>query len=214
MASPRLPWPEAVAAFPMCYGTELTSNAILGWADETSVGWHYIAPGKPQQNGFIESFNGRLRDELLNETLFRSLPHARAVLEAWRRDYNEERPHSKLGWMTPRAYASALSGEARPGRCASLGLRAPASCHPSSRRLKSTPDSRYPWMKNGGHVSRNRNRTSAQLTAVDVKGMIRQEKLHVTFPNSSDAPSQGRIRLISRINQAQFKVFRLWARYL
>jgi putative transposase len=89
-------------------GTEFTSNAILGWADETGVGWHYIAPGKPQQNGFIESFNGRLRDELLNETLFHSLPHARAVLEAWRRDYNEERPHSKLGWMTPRAYAGAI----------------------------------------------------------------------------------------------------------
>ena len=127
-------------------GTELTSNAILGWADATGVGWHYIAPGKPQQNGFIESFNGRLRDELLNETLFKSLPHARAVLEAWRRDYNEERPHSKLGWMTPGAYVSA------PGRCASLGLRAPASCYPSNRRLKSTPDSRYPRMKNGGHV--------------------------------------------------------------
>jgi putative transposase len=93
-------------------GTELTSNAILGWADETGVGWHYIAPGKPQQNGFIESFNGRLRDELLNETLFRSLPHARAVLEAWRRDYNEARPHSKLGWMTPLDYARAFCGEA------------------------------------------------------------------------------------------------------
>ena len=99
-------------------GTELTSNAILGWADETGVGWHYIAPGKPQQNGFIESFNGRLRDELLNETLFRSLPHARAVLEAWRHDYNTERPHSKLGWMTPRGYASTLRGEA--GRDAAL----------------------------------------------------------------------------------------------
>ena len=99
-------------------GTELTSNAILSWADETGVGWHYIAPGKPQQNGFIESFNGRLRDELLNETLFRSLPHARAVLEVWRRDYNEERPHSKLGWMTPRGYASALRGNA--GRDAAL----------------------------------------------------------------------------------------------
>jgi putative transposase len=86
-------------------GTEFTSNAILAWADEIRVGWHYIAPGKPQQNGFIESFNGRLRDELLNETLFRSLPHARAVLEAWWRDYNEERPHSKLGWMTPNEYA-------------------------------------------------------------------------------------------------------------
>ena len=90
-------------------GTEFTANAILGWADETGIGWHYIAPGKPQQNGFIESFNGRLRDELLNETLFHSLPHARAVLEAWRRDYNEERPHSRLGWMTPQAYRDALT---------------------------------------------------------------------------------------------------------
>ena len=99
-------------------GTELTSNAILSWADSTGIGWHYIAPGKPQQNGFIESFNGRLRDELLNETLFRSLPHARAVLEAWRYDYNEARPHSKLGWMTPRDYARAIGGDA--GRGATL----------------------------------------------------------------------------------------------
>jgi putative transposase len=91
-------------------GTEYTSNAILAWADESGVGWHYIAPGKPQQNGFNESFNGRLRDELLNETLFRSLPHARAVLDIWRRDYNERRPHSKLGWMTPQEYARALCG--------------------------------------------------------------------------------------------------------
>src|SRR5207248_78186 len=67
-------------------GTELTSNAILGWSDRQKVAWHYIAPGKPVQNAFIESFNGRLRDELLNETLFRSLPQARVVLESWRRD--------------------------------------------------------------------------------------------------------------------------------
>jgi len=111
-------------------GTEYTSNAILGWADETGVGWHYIAPGKPQQNGYNESFNGRLRDELLNETLFRSLPHARAVLEAWRRDYNESRPHSKLGWMTPRDYARALCGQtgdraAQPGGSA----RTPLATH-------------------------------------------------------------------------------------
>ena len=89
-------------------GTEFTSNAILAWAAKAGVGWHYIAPGKPQQNGLIESFNGRLRDELLNETLFRSLPQARALLDAWRRDYNEERPHSRLGWMTPRDYAGAI----------------------------------------------------------------------------------------------------------
>ncbi|MFN5616613.1 MAG: IS3 family transposase, partial [Brevundimonas sp.] len=99
-------------------GTELTSNAILDWADDAAVGWHYIAPGKPQQNGFNESFNGRLRDELLNETLFRSLPHARVVLEAWRRDYNETRPHSKLGWLTPEAYARTLTGQI--GRPAAL----------------------------------------------------------------------------------------------
>ena len=99
-------------------GTELTSNAILSWAGSIETAWHYIAPGKPQQNGFIESFNRRLRDELLNETLFHSLPHARAVLEAWRRDYNEERPHSRLGWLTPSAYRDALTNPT--GRGAAL----------------------------------------------------------------------------------------------
>jgi putative transposase len=88
-------------------GTEFTSNAILLWADDHKVGWHYIAPGKPTQNAFAESFIGRLRDELLNETLFRSLAHARTVLEAWRTDYNEQRPHSRLGWMSPSIYAAA-----------------------------------------------------------------------------------------------------------
>ncbi len=87
-------------------GSELTSNAILRWADDSGVAWHYIAPGKPVQNAFIESFNGRLRDELLNETLFRSLPHARAMLAAWRDDYNLRRPHSRLGWRTPVEYAA------------------------------------------------------------------------------------------------------------
>jgi putative transposase len=89
-------------------GTELTSNAILAWADETGVGWHYIAPGKPQQNGFNESFNGRLRDELLNETLFHGLDHARAVIRAWAEDYNTCRPHSSIGYQTPAAYAETI----------------------------------------------------------------------------------------------------------
>ena len=93
-------------------GKELTSNAILTWADDMQIGWHYIAPGKPQQNGYNESFDGRLRDEFLNETLFRSLGHAWAVLEDWRRDYNEQRPHSKLGWLTPSAFADARRGQA------------------------------------------------------------------------------------------------------
>ena len=90
--------------------TELTSTAILTWSDRERVGWHYIAPGKPIQNAFVESFTGQLRDELLNETLFRSLAHARAVLETWRCYYNIERPHSSLGWQTPSAYAASRLG--------------------------------------------------------------------------------------------------------
>ena len=142
-------------------GTEYTSNAILAWADETGVGWHYIAPGKPQQNGFNESFNGRLRDELLNETLFRSLPHARSVLDAWRRDYNETRPHSKLGWLTPTAYARTLTGQI--GQPAALvdGCAGRPLANPSQSRLRSTQDSRYGWMRNRGHV---RSRAIIQRT--------------------------------------------------
>ena len=87
-------------------GTELTSNAILSWADQTKVGWHYIAPGKPTQNAFVESFNGRLRDEFLNETLFTSMMQARLALEEWRRDYNTVRPHSRIGWLAPAVYAA------------------------------------------------------------------------------------------------------------
>jgi putative transposase len=87
-------------------GTEVASNAILRWADEHKVAWRYIAPGKPVQNAFAKWFIGRLRDELLKETLFRSLPHARAVLEVWRCDYNHHRPHSRLGWMSPAIYAA------------------------------------------------------------------------------------------------------------
>jgi putative transposase len=90
-------------------GTEFTSNAILTFADDRKIDWHYIAPGKPTQNAFIESFNGRLRDELLNETLFPSLGHARATLAAWRKDYNTERPHSRLGWQTPAEFAKTFT---------------------------------------------------------------------------------------------------------
>ena len=74
-------------------GTELTGMTMLRWSQERQVEWHYIAPGKPQQNAFIESFNGRLRDELLNETLFSSLAHAREALWLWKDDYNTVRPH-------------------------------------------------------------------------------------------------------------------------
>lgn len=86
-------------------GTEFTSTAILRWQQEARVEWHYIAPGKPMQNGFVESFNGRLRDELLNETMFRGLAHAREVLGEWREDYNGQRPHTSLDGLTPNEFA-------------------------------------------------------------------------------------------------------------
>lgn len=103
-------------------GTELTSMAILCWSQETGVEWHYIAPGKPTQNAFVESFNGRLRDELLNETLFTSLAQARAALAGWQDDYNTVRPHGAVGNCrrpsTPRSAPPRCNGT---GRCARSG---------------------------------------------------------------------------------------------
>lgn len=90
--------PEAIVSD---NGTEFTSNAILKWSMEKQVSWDYIQPGKPYQNGTIESFNGKLRDECLNENLFSSLKDAEQVIEKWRIEYNEERPHSSLNGKTP-----------------------------------------------------------------------------------------------------------------
>lgn len=86
-------------------GTEMTSTAILKWCQDTQINWHYIAPGKPMQNGFVESFNGSFRDECLNETLFSSLRHALYEITKWKEDYNKNRPHSSLGNLTPNEYA-------------------------------------------------------------------------------------------------------------
>jgi putative transposase len=100
-------------------GTELTSHAILRWQQDRGVEWHYIAPGKPTQNAFVESFNGRLRDECLNEHLFHHLDEARCLVEAWRIDYNVERPHTALGGLAPVVYAEQVSNR----RSGSLELR-------------------------------------------------------------------------------------------
>ncbi len=89
-------------------GTEFTSNAVLKWAQDYRIDWHYITPGKPMQNGYVESFNGRMRDELLNETLFTNVLQARAVITTWVADYNTTRPHSALGYQTPAVYAAKL----------------------------------------------------------------------------------------------------------
>ena len=73
------------------YGTEFTSNAMLGWTRENEIDWPFIAPGKPMQNGFCENFKGRMRDELLNESLFLDLDHARVKIADWITDYNQRR---------------------------------------------------------------------------------------------------------------------------
>ncbi|MBB6470562.1 transposase InsO family protein [Aminobacter lissarensis] len=91
------------------HGTEFTSNAILAWSKDHEIKWHYIAPGKPMQNGYVESFNGRMRDELLNESLFFGLDHARSAIAEWRQDFNTARPHSSLGYQTPAAYAEVIT---------------------------------------------------------------------------------------------------------
>lgn len=92
-------------------GKEFCGRAMLTWAHARGVRLFLIQPGKPNQNAYIESFNGRLRDECLNEHWFVSLAHARAVIEAWRREYNEERPKKSLGGLTPSAYARQLAGK-------------------------------------------------------------------------------------------------------
>lgn len=129
--------------------------AILGWSQETHIAWHYIAPGKPTQNAFIESFNGRLRDELLNETLFRSLGHAREVLALWKDDYNTVRPHSSLGNLPPAIYAM-------------LGVPAMQQDGTSERSGDSTPRpvaSPSPTGSNGQRTSTsNRMKLGAQVT--------------------------------------------------
>jgi putative transposase len=122
-------------------GTEMTSHAIFKWAQDRRIEWHYIAPGKPTQNAFIESFNGRLRDECLNEELFSTMPEARAVLAAWTSDYNQDRPHTSLGGLTPMTFARdqkrlrvQRSRPASPELCKGSAQRALTTAHQRERK--------------------------------------------------------------------------------
>jgi putative transposase len=87
-------------------GPEFCAYAVADWCRLSSVGVIFIDPGSPWQNGFVESFNGRCRDELLNGERFDSLLEAKVVIGDWRTDYNTRRPHSSLGMLTPAAYAA------------------------------------------------------------------------------------------------------------
>ena len=118
-------------------GTELTSNAVLRWAADQGIEWHYIAPGKPMQNAFVESFNGRLRDECLNEHVFTTLTEVRQIVEAWRIDYNTVRPHGRLGRLPPAVFgATRRPEEQRDGTLRSVGGFAPRPVAPSPERAK------------------------------------------------------------------------------
>ena len=90
-------------------GPEFVSKALDRWAYENGVTLDFSRPGKPTDNAFVESFNGRLRDECLNAHWFLSLADAKSKIEAWRRQYNESRPHTALGWLTPQEFALAAA---------------------------------------------------------------------------------------------------------
>ncbi len=92
-------------------GPEFVAKENQRWLNRACVGTLYIQKASPWENGYVESFNGRLRDELLNGELFLSLVEARYVLDAWRLEYNHRRPHSALDWMTPAAFAATLEGK-------------------------------------------------------------------------------------------------------
>jgi putative transposase len=96
-------------------GPEFTSRHFLAWCEERRIGLVHIQPGRPMQNGHVESFNGRLRDECLNANWFATLADARSKIEAWREEYNEQRPHSSLNYQTPREFAATAASRREQG---------------------------------------------------------------------------------------------------
>jgi putative transposase len=95
------------------HGPEFEGQALDAWAFEAGVQLAFIRPGKPVENAYIESFNGRFRDECLNENWFVTMAQARRVIEHWRIEYNEDRPHSRLGYLTPARYAATLTTKSK-----------------------------------------------------------------------------------------------------
>jgi transposase InsO family protein len=115
---PALPYPplrffQPISSMPtpFCryYGPEFTSRHFIGWCEANGIALIHIQPGRPMQNGYVESFNGRFRAECLNANWFLNLKDAREKIESWRQEYNSERPHSSLAYRTPDEYAAACS---------------------------------------------------------------------------------------------------------
>jgi transposase InsO family protein len=131
-------------------GTELTSNAVLAWCGEMGVEWHYIAPGKPMQNGYVESYSSRMRGELLNETLLLSMAHARVETATWVEDYTGNCHTRPWDCVKPVAFAAVLHSN----ELLRYALRAPLRRALLQPRLCATTpsDSNLSWWKAGGHV--------------------------------------------------------------
>lgn len=121
--------PEAIVSD---NGPEFTSKAMFLWSQRTGVQLKFIDPGKPIQNAFAESIIGKFRDECLNETWFGGMPEAKRIIEAWRIHYNERRPHSSLGYLTPAQYA------VRGGALRSLDGFAPRPLADTTRTMLQT----------------------------------------------------------------------------
>jgi putative transposase len=108
------------------HGPEFEGQVLDAWAYRHGIRLAFIRPGKPVENAYIESFNGKFRDECLNEHWFVTMDHARRVIERWREEYNGERPHSSLGDLTPNEYAQGLADSSRP----EVSLTADSTCEP------------------------------------------------------------------------------------
>ena len=141
-------------------GPEFAGQALDVWAYEQGVKLRFIEPGKPVQNAFIESFNGKMRDECLNEHWFISLREARETIEAWRRDYNEVRPHTSLGNRTPQEFAGA-------------GRLCP-SCTAEKNKSKKLPwNSHYDWYRKRGQVTMHFHLTAGETERWSSAGLPR-----------------------------------------
>ena len=168
-------------------GPEFTSRRMLGWAEDWKVGLVHIQPGRPMQNGHVESFHGRLRDECLNAHWFRTLNDVRSTLATWRQEYNCERPHSSLAYRTPEEF--------RQSRLCKCGKQRTLPTFTQPRRrlrvnLEAKPkprNSSYRWLRNRGQVKLTRN-VQFHATGIlrNVKGSLNKtaEMFNDPFPKS------------------------------
>jgi putative transposase len=192
-------------------GTELTGNAVLRWAQDRGVAWHSIAPGKPMQNGLVESFNGRLRAECLNEHVFASLAEARALIEAWRIDYNTIRPHGRLGRLPPALYAARFdpSARQRPDGLAAAAVAITAPSGADEERTLHSPG----WLTGGtsGIGLRTVLQNERLLRVRELRGLHRLRSSQPRKPGAENSNAQ---RSSSRASDHWLKVRKIRSRNL